>query len=202
MKYNHNQDGFSGMALLVLLLVILAIAGIGSYLYSNRPKAVKPLATGSTSTSPSNTGTSTSPNGIPGGVATTPPPGAVTTGPDSTTVKITELGFQITVPNAIKDLTYHVNGSSVTFSTTSLTAAIPSCRAASGTGAFDIISKGNGTYKPPANSADGGLLKQYGTYYLAYTLPTGPCAKGLSVSNQNLLDDQAQAFYGALTTVL
>ena len=191
----HNHKGFAGLTILLVLAVVLAIAGIGGYLYVRRP-AVAPVVKPAVGAP---TGQSTSPNGIPGGAT-----GSTTSGTPAasgTVVKVTETGFQITVPDSLKDLTYHVHNGVVSFSTATLTAAEPNCAATHGTGAFDMIVRGDGTYQPPANPADGGLLKQYGGYYLAYVLPSGPCAKGLSVANQNLLDDQAQAFYGSLSTV-
>lgn len=194
-----KQAGFSGITLLLLLATLLIIAGIGSYLYSKQSRSqTKPkvVAAGSTAYS----GQTTSPGGIPGGASgTTTTPAPTATG---TTVRVTEAGFSITVPDSLKDLTYHVNNGTVSFSTQSLSAAAASCSANNGgSGAFDTVTKGSGTYKPPANAANGGLIKQYSGFYLAYTLPTGPCAKGLPVATQNLLDDQAQAFYTALSTV-
>jgi hypothetical protein len=197
MKQRLSPNGFAAPVILLALAALLVVGGIGAYLYTQQPSKKTPTNTADTTLpAPS----STSPNGIPAGATGTPPP---TAHPASTdvTVTISGAGFQITVPASLRDLTYRVNGGQVTFSTATLTAAVPSCSANSGSGAFETITRGNGTYKPPANPADGGLLKQYGDYYLAYTLRTGPCAKGLSVANQNLLDDQTQAFYGALSTV-
>ena len=198
MKQDIPQAGFTTSVFLVGLVALLAIGGIGSYLYSQRDTTRKPAAA-TTVKQATPDGQSTSPGGVPAGASGTP----ATTAPSSTdaTVTVAGAGFQITVPAVLKDLTYHVNGGSVTFSTATLAAAIPTCAANSGSGAFETITKGSGTYKPPSNPANGGLLKQYDTYYLAYTLRTGPCAKGLSVANQNLLDDQTQAFYGALASV-
>lgn len=198
MKQRLSPNGFAAPVILLALAALLVVGGIGAYLYTNQPAKKTPTTSTADTTLPA--AASTSPNGIPAGATGTPPPASH---PASTDVTITVpgVGFQITVPASLKDLTYHVNGSMATFSTATLTAAIPACSASSGTGAFETISRGNGTYKPPANPADGGLLKQYGDYYLAYTLRTGPCAKGLSVPNQNLLDEQTQAFYGALGTV-
>lgn len=197
MKQRLSPNGFTAPVILLVLAVLLIVGGIGAYLYTNQPGKKTSSKTADTTLPASS---STSPNGIPAGATGTPPPATHAASTD-VTVTVAGAGFQITVPVSLKDLTYRVNGGSVTFSTATLTAAIPACSATSGTGAFETISKGNGTYKPPANPADGGLLKQYGDYYLAYTLRTGPCAKGLSVTNQNLLDEQTQAFYGALGTV-
>jgi len=197
MKQRLSPNGFAAPVILLALAALLVIGGIGAYLYTNQPSKKTPAKTADT-TLPA--ASSTSPNGIPAGATGTPPPPTHSASTD-VTITVSGAGFQITVPASLKDLTYHVNGGTVAFSTATLTVAIPACSATSGTGAFETITKGKGTYKPPANPADGGLLKQYGDYYLAYTLRTGPCAKGLSVTNQNLLDEQTQAFYGALGTV-
>ncbi len=195
----HNQHGFSGLAVLLLLAVVLTIGGIGNYLYGRNQK--KPTTTAVTAPAPGATGQSTSPNGIPGGATGSPSGSSNPTASTTTVIKVSEAGFQITVPNSIKDLTYHAVGGVVNFSTASITAAIPECAANRGSGAFQTVTRGNGTYQPPSNASNGGLIKQYSGYYLSYTLPTGPCAKGLSVENQNLLNDQAQAFYSSLSTV-
>ncbi len=106
----------------------------------------------------------------------------------------------------MKDLTYHMASDSnnvtvVNFSTQTITSAVPACAASNGSGAFDSIERGDGQYPGPTNVSSGGILKQYATYYIAYILPQGPCAKNLSPQNQSLLDAQAQEFYTALSTV-
>jgi hypothetical protein len=199
-----NSHGIAGLEALLIVAMVLLIAGIGAFVYTKNHHGSLPFSsTKATPVTYVGSSNSTSPNGIPGGATGT---SQATTNPvaATTVIKVTEAGFQISVPANLKDLTYRVTGTTtktVTFSTTSLTAAIPSCAATSGNGAFDTITSGPGTYQPPANSANGKLLQQYATSYLAYTLPVGPCAKGLSTDNQNLLDDQAQAFTSALTTV-
>ncbi len=197
MKRDFSPHGFAAPVVLLGLVVLFVIGGIGAYLYSQQNHTVKKPTTAVKLATPD--GQSTSPGGVPVGANSSPAAAAPSNG--DTTITVSGAGFQITVPASLKDLTYHVNGGNVTFSTTTLTAAIPACSANSGSGAFETITRGTGTYKPPTNAANGSLLKQYGDYYLAYTLRTGPCAKGLSVANQNLLDDQTQAFYGALSTV-
>ncbi len=198
--YLGDQQGFGSLGLL-LIGVILLIAGIGVYVFTQRP-ASKPATTSSTSAAAS-TGTSTSPGGIPGGAN-----GGTATGATSSTniIKITSVGMQLTVPDSLKDLTYALKpvaggATEVTFSTKTLTGRVPSCAADQGSGAFQTVTRGPGSYPGPANPSSGALIKQYSDYYFAYTLPTGPCAKGLSVDNQNLLNNLAQDFSGALPSV-
>lgn len=201
MKLHFSEDGFGGIELLLVLATVLLLAGIGSYLYSKH-HASTAITKKDAVAHPTNTGVSTTPNGVPV-AGNTPTP---STSAGQTIVKISEAGMQIAVPSSLKDLTYHVvsnSGGAITlaFSTKTLTTAIPDCSADKGNGAFDTITRGDGTYPVPANPSSGGLLKQYSNYYLAYTLPNAPCAKGLSVANQNLLDDQAQDFYSVLASV-
>ena len=198
MKFKHSQKGFAGMTVLLLLAVVLVIAGIGTFVFTKNSKNIA-ATNAATPLAQTASGNSTAPGGVPGGA--NQGPDTAPSAAAGTVIKITEAGFQITVPNSLKDLTYHNNNGVVNFSSASVTSLVPACAANKGTGAFNTITKGAGTYKPPANSADGALLKQYSSYYLAYTLPTGPCAKGLSVEAQNLLSDQAQAFYGSLQSV-
>lgn len=197
MKQRLSPNGFLEPGILVALAVVLGVIGIAAYLYAKRPSGAHSGTPQPNTTLPANS--ATSPNGVPVG-ATGPLPTPSPTSAD-TTITVTGGGFQITVPASLKDLTYHVNGDTVSFSSAKLTATVPACAANAGTGAFETITRSAGTYKPPANPADGGLLKQYGDYHLAYRLRSGPCAKGLSEANQILLDDQTQAFYGALGTV-
>lgn len=202
MKRSHLQNGFAGLELLLILAVILTLGGIASYVYSKN-RSHNSSATTAEQTAATPEGTSTSPNGIPGGTS----PSTATSQPaaNQNIIKISSVGLQMTVPDSLKDLTYQLtntgSGTLIAFSSQRLTAAIPSCAANNGSGAFDTITRGNGTYPGPANPSSGGLLKQYSSYYFAYTLPNGPCAKGLSVENQNLLNALSQDFYGSLGSV-
>ena len=211
MKLHDNQNGFSGLELLLIVAVVLVVAGIGSYVYSKHHGSGGSLFGSNKTATPvvyNGSANSSAPNGIPagaGGSAGSSASGSSSSSSSSTNqtvIQVAAAGFQISVPDSIKDLTYHVSTSgttsTVTFSTSSLTAAIPACSATSSNGAFDTVVRGPGTYQ--ANPS-GGLLKQFNGYYLAYVLPKGPCAKNLSPQNQSLLDAQAQDFYTALSTV-
>jgi hypothetical protein len=203
---NHPNQGLAGLELLLVLAALLLVAGSGLIIYhQQQPMPTAKQAASHTSTT---TGISTSPGGIPGGASQASGSSSSSAPATSTpslsgqiVFKIPAAGLQLSLPNSLSDLTYHLTSGNplrLSFSTKSLSAAVPSCAADQNIGAFDIILRGNGNYQPPANASSGGLLKQYGSYYFAYLLPTGPCAKGLSSANQKLLDDQAQAFYNAL----
>ncbi len=204
MKQRFSQKGFGAPVLLLVLAVVLVVGGIGAYLYTGHHS--KNGTSKTTVKLPALNEVTTSPNGIPGGATGAAANNRTSPAPDVNIVKVPEAGFQITVPDSIRDLTYHVavgpNATiAVTFSTVSLTTLVPQCEAANNTGAFTTVLSGKGDYIPPANPADGKLIKQNNGSYLAYLLPTGPCAKGLSVTAQNLLDDQAQAFTNSLASV-
>lgn len=202
MKQPTAQSGFAGLGLLLGLAVLLVLAGVGVLIYNKNQTAQPDTATPQPqATTP--TETSTSPNGIPGGI-TNPPPSPSASNDNS--IVIGKVGMKISVPNSLKDLTYATrttanNSTIITFSTTTLTKAIPSCAAGDGEGAFTILVRGAGNYPGPANPSSGGLLKQYSGYYFAYNLPTSPCATGLSVEQQNLLNNLAQDFYNSLGSV-
>ncbi|MEO5627333.1 MAG: hypothetical protein ABIQ89_00380 [Candidatus Saccharimonadales bacterium] len=201
MKRKLAQTGLAGTGILLIMAVSLIVFGIAVLVYTKN-KTVSKTSVNNPPATVTPEGTSTSPNGIPGG-ATAPP--AVNPATNSNIVRVSAVGMQIHVPNSLKDLTYSSTSSNgttnLTFSSKALEAAVPACAANQGSGAFDIITRGNGQYPGPANPSSGGLLKQYDNYYFAYTLPTGPCAQGLSVENQNLLNSLAADFYGSLGSV-
>jgi len=197
MQQKSNQHGSGAIELLLLVAVMLLIAGTGAFLYSRHSHKATVQRAKAATVQPS--GTSTTPNGVP-------PSGSTGSGTATElTFQLAALGISLKLPNEIKDLTYHYttvnNVLRMTFSTTTLTKAVPACAADQNNGAFDIITRGDGPYPGPANPSSGGLLKQFPSYYVAYTLPNAPCAKGLSTENQALLDNQAQAFYTALTSL-
>ncbi|MEO8785051.1 MAG: hypothetical protein ABI392_01800 [Candidatus Saccharimonadales bacterium] len=202
----RRQKGFVGLELLLVLSAICLVVGIALYLFSKQPanSPSKSQTTSPAANTAHQTGSSTSPSGIPGGAGGSPTPA---TGQSTTVITITQAGLQITVPNSLADLTYHLGQSGgqtvVRFSTQAISKAIPACGASQGSGAFDTVIKASGQYSQayPGQNPNGGLIQQYPSYYLAYQLPTGPCAKNLSQSQQTLLDDQAQAFYSSLGSV-
>ena len=116
---------------------------------------------------------------------------------DSNTVSVPTLGFSLSVPSALKDLTVAaktnptkltVNGVSVTptevnLSSTSLAALDSACSTANG--ALGVLSKTSGQYPttPTATNSSGTLVEQFTTYYLAYSTPAA-CSKTASVNTQ------------------
>jgi hypothetical protein len=124
---------------------------------------------------------------------------------NQTTIDIKPLGISITLPSSMSDLTYSSSTSSngevtVNFSTATITDEVSTCSASSGQGAFDSITKADGQY-PSSASSNEGLIKQEPTYYIAYILPSGPCAHNLNPDVESLLDQDAGYFYSALSTI-
>jgi hypothetical protein len=122
---------------------------------------------------------------------------------DSNTVSVPTLGFSISVPSSLKDLTVAantdptkltVNGVSVTptevnLSSTSLAALDPACSTASG--ALGILSKTTGQYPttPTSTNSSGTLIEQFTTYYLAYSAPSATgCSKTASTNTVQSTD--------------
>lgn len=221
--YGFEKDspgsGIIEAMLFVLVVAFFGFAGWITYKSSNIHKTPtttiqKTEATAST-TSKSSTNTYNNPTktSSPTSVSTTTPtttPSTTSTSPPSGeyVIDIQGMAIEITVPTGIKDLTYNVTTNSggvnvATFSTQSLSAEVPQCSADVGSGAFDTVLRGNGKYPGASNPSDGALIvqKQNPTYYIAYELPTGPCAKNLTPTEQSLLDNQQEDFYSSLTTV-
>jgi len=126
---------------------------------------------------------------------------------DSNTVSVSTLGFSLSVPSSLKDLTLAakanptkltVNGASVTptevnLSSTSLVALDSACSIANG--ALGVLSKTSGQYPTTATAANssGTLVEQFTTYYLAYSAPAA-CSKTASVNTtQSSLVSELQA---------
>jgi Tfp pilus assembly protein PilV len=105
------------------------------------------------------------------------------------TVSLRELGISITVPDSVKDLTYsyssYASGSSkresVSFSTKALTdkyAAESECTSFGTAPPLGGLSKVAGKYPVDANvqNAPGTLVKQFASYYIAYSNPQSICS--------------------------
>jgi len=126
---------------------------------------------------------------------------------DSNTVSVPTLGFSLSVPSSLKDLTIApkanptkitVNNASVTptevnLSSTSLAALDSACSTANG--ALGVLSKTSGQYptSPTSANSSGTIVEQFTTYYIAYTPPTA-CSKTASVNtSQSSLVSELQA---------
>jgi len=208
--FEKDYQGFSVVEVLIvgMILVFLGFASMFTYRVEHQHKQANTSSVNTKTATISATKPSTSPpQGTAPVVATTKSTTSTSTQqPNHNVITIAPIGITITEPDSLKDLTYSASTAAngvitVSFSTTSLTQAAPSCSATSTQGAFETIIRGRGQYPGPAHPSSGALITQQPTFYIAYELPTGPCAENLSPSTQNLLDQQAQDFYSSLATV-
>jgi len=115
-------------------------------------------------------------------------------------IKFTNLGFQITVPDSIKDLTFTTASKTTsTLSTASLAAKASTCSATAGPlGAF---SKVTGTYTPKADgttTGNGAFVKQFTGYYIVWLTPQTTCSTDPAI--QALTNAQIQALQTTFST--
>lgn len=114
---------------------------------------------------------------------TTAPSTTSSTTSTTTTFQIPELGIEFSVPYIISDITYAANSTktSVNLSTQTLTDLDSGCTpSATGTLALGNIYKTTGQFKTTTGVT---LIKQYPTYYISFTEPTGPCSKVTQVAS-------------------
>jgi len=182
---------------LVILLALIAVAGIGYSAYAwtqnntlqssvtSKDTQIKNLdAQVSTLKSTSTTTTTTTATNTAGNV-----------------ISIRELGLSITVPDSIKDLTYSYSSGggveSVRFSTKALTdkyASTKECTSFGSAAPLGSLDKFSGQYK--AGDSVVGLLKQFTTYYISYSSPQATCA-----DTQKTVPTELQVFKDSLTTI-
>jgi Tfp pilus assembly protein PilV len=212
--YGFEKDyrGFSIVEVLIagLILVFFGFAAMFTYRVEHHKQTNTSSLSSKTSPASSPASTTTKASAAPpqgtSPVITTNTTTAPSQKPNQNVITVSPIGVTITVPDSLKDLTYSATTASngtitVSFSTTSLTQAAPSCSATSAQGAFETIIRGRGQYSGPAHPSSGALITQQPTFYVAYELPTGPCGENLSPNTQNLLDQQAQDFYSSLSTI-
>jgi len=178
-------------AVLIVLLVLLAVAGIGYSVYawtqnnalqsdvSNRDAQIKTLSTEVSSLKAASTEEGTAGN----------------------VIQIREMGLSIAVPDSIKDLTYSYAKSKsgpelVSFSTKAITdkySSTSACVAFSASPPLGALAKVNGKYD--AAKATSPLLKQFDTFYVMYAVPPTNCDPTLSVATER------EALKTALSTI-
>lgn len=113
--------------------------------------------------------------------------------PTATTLELSALGIDITVPNAISDLTYAAPGANGGYgiSTKTLTTQDANCVATGSAPPLGYFFKGTGKY---AESGSRRLARQFGNFYVAWDGPQSPCSSSATVTAlasqqlQNLVD--------------
>lgn len=204
-RFGDRQSGFSIMGTALIVLGIGVLAGASWVVYQHNKAA---LASAASNTAVTSQVSSAQPSTTTAPVAT------------QTIVQIPELGIQITVPNAIKDLTYQTstvtlrNGNQATlamFSTRALTAADAKC----GSAAMPLgsLERASGQYPTQTQDATnvldyGQLVKQFPTFYIAAGYPQASCsfaptagsAMAATANNHAAAVDEA-TFEGAVATI-
>ena len=153
-KIFKNEKGFSAIEIVLVVIISVLIGVVGWLAYDNHHKTT---ATSSSTTSKSS--------------------------PTTYTIPITPLGISITVPIALEDLTYAVtnqtpyNGETsveVGLSTISLTNLDPTNCSASQMPLLSLT-RVDGQYPSDATiyNSPGALVKQFPTFYIAYSQNSG-----------------------------
>ncbi len=109
---------------------------------------------------------------------------ATTTGSTTLTIyNIPELGVSLKLPVVLVDLTFVENSAKigVNLSSQTLAAADPACTASATVAPLGTLEKVNGQFPKTASSTTT-LVKQYPTYYIAYTTPASNCSTSTQVN--------------------
>lgn len=200
-----KQRGFSVVEGIVIILVVVVIAGVGSLVYVHYHKASKPKST-SDIVSSSQVKQATV---VPKKDSTSTSASQATTVSTTTTVSVPELNIEITVPNAIKDLIYRtlpvtlVGGSTGTlayFSTSSLTSADANCGPSSAPlGTLQEVSGQYPNNNPNAQMQFGRLVKQFSTFYISGSTPSAGCSTNATA--QATAGTDRSDFQSSLSTI-
>jgi hypothetical protein len=120
--------------------------------------------------------------------------------PTTTTLELSALGIEITVPNAINDLTYAAPtaGGGYGISTQTLTTDDARCVATGNAPPLGDFYKGAGKYSGTAG-ASSRLAKQFAEFYIAWAPPQTACSTSSTVTS--LANQQVQALVAAFDTI-
>lgn len=163
-KLSGNEQGFSiiEFSLIFLVIVLLATAAglVADKQSGNQSEQLKP-------------------NVVQLGTQ----PSTKDSNPTTTTLELSALGVDMTVPNAIEDLTYaapNVSGG-YGISTKTLTNDDAQCIATGSAPPLGDFFKGTGKY-PGLTAAHGRLAKQFVDFYIAWNSPQAPCSANTTVT--------------------
>lgn len=172
-KISKNQKGFTLVETLLVILILVVIGGVSYIVYHNDHKTVTTVSTTVSKTSKSS--------------------------PTTYTIPITPLGISITVPTALEDLTYAVTNQTpynnetsveVGLSTTSLTNLDPTDCSASQMPLLSL-SRVDGQYPSDATiyNTPGALVKQFPSFYIAYSQNSGETNCSTSSSSAGTMSE-------------
>lgn len=170
-QVERNQSGSGLVAVVLGCAAVIILGTVGWSVYQHNRTEPAHASTTSTQTS-----------------SKQPKKNKSTTPATQVTIRIPELGIQITVPAFIQDLTYRTSivtlrdGNKATlamFSTKALAALDSSC--GTSFGPLGSLEKANGQYptqnQDPTNVLDyGQLVKQFPTFYIAAGYPNAACS--------------------------
>lgn len=180
-KLNTNERGFSIIETTLVFVVIVLLATLAG-LVADKQTA--------------NQSQQLKPNVIQ--LGTTPSTHAAD--PTTTGLELSALGIDMTVPNAINDLTYAapspVNGG-YGISTKTITTQDANCIATASNPPLGYFFKGTGQY--PASGGPGQLVKQFSTFYIAWGPPKAACSANASVVS--LIAQDQQSLEGSFKTI-
>jgi hypothetical protein len=189
---NEKGEGVGalGIILLIVLVIAIGVAGFFSYRYFHKSSGIVSSNVPTHTINASSTGTSSTSSTAKNQSSTS----ATSTPTESTagtsTVKLADLGVEITVPNSIDDLIHLDSTTSTTpaaktsvLSTTTLSNLDPACGIDSTKTTATIQGIGelyeyNGKFTTSTNPDKTSVWsKQFPTFYVAYNTPASNCSK-------------------------
>jgi hypothetical protein len=166
-----DQAGFSIVEASLVALMVVLLASVAGFVANrqtdNQAKQIQPNVI-HLNTSPS------TPNAAP----------------STTTLELSDLGIEITVPNVINDLTYAApdpTSGGYGVSTKELSTLDSNCQAISNNPPLGDFYRATGPYP---DHGPGQLIKQFSAFYVAWSMPQTACS---AISNVQELAAQQQA---------
>jgi hypothetical protein len=197
LRANETGEGIGvlGVIMLIVLLIIIVVGGFFAYKYFH--KSSSGIVSNNIPTSSVNTkntsATQTSSTASQSNTSATTTPTESSTG--TTTVKFTQLGVQMTVPNSIDDLIYLTGTTKTTpaaktaiLSTDALSKLDPACGVDSTKTSATIQGIGElyeyaGKYTASTNPDKTSVWsKQFPSFYVAYNTPASNCSTTASTN--------------------
>ena len=179
-KIQNNQQGFSVIETLLVIVVIGILGFVGWFVWHAQQTTNKTLQT-TNDTQTTNTGTPKTRN----------------------TLKVPALRIElVNVPDNLKDLVFAVNlddenGAQVDFSTATLTKLDPNCSPTANVSDIGFLGRGPGNSKSNQEVLHRVVVKQFDGFYIFFSPKTGKCS---DVASTEALHKQQQAEFKKLVT--